>query len=70
MPAEELHPCHDTGVILGDVMKASCAGGSGPTVWTLDPDGGGSKDNPKFLFHKDLGTQIGTRRRGRGTARC
>ena len=40
-------------------MKASCAGGSGPTVWTLDPDEGGSKDNPKFLFHRDLGTQIG-----------
>ena len=59
MPDEELHPCHDTGVILGDVMKASCAGGPGPTVWTLDPDEGGSKENPKFLFHRDLGTQIG-----------
>jgi hypothetical protein len=59
MPAEEAHPCHDTGVILGDVMKASCAGGSGPTVWTLDPDEGGSLEDPKFLFHRDLGTQIG-----------
>jgi hypothetical protein len=58
-PPEELHPCHDTGVILGDVMKASCAGGSGPSVWTLDPAEGGSLDNPKFLFHRDLGTQIG-----------
>ena len=54
-----LHPCHDTGVILGDVMKASCAGGPGPTVWTLDPAQGGSLEDPKFLFHKDLGTQIG-----------
>jgi hypothetical protein len=59
MPPEEAHPCHDTGVILGDVMKASCAGGPGPTVWTLDPAQGGSKEDPKFLFHKDLGTQIG-----------
>ena len=58
-PGENLHPCHDTGVILGDVMKASCAGGPGPTVWTLDPAQGGSKENPKFLFHRDLGTQIG-----------
>ena len=59
MPVAELHPCHDTGVILGDVMKASCAGGPGPTVWTLDPDEGGSKEDPKFLFHRDLETQIG-----------
>ena len=58
-PVEELHPCHDTGVILGDVMKVSCAGGSGPSVWTIDPDEGGSKDNPEFLFHRDLGTGIG-----------
>jgi len=58
-PPEELHPCHDTGVILGDVMKASCAGGSGPTVWSLDPADGGSLDNPMFMFHRDLGTSIG-----------
>jgi hypothetical protein len=58
-PAEELHPCHDTGVILGDVKKVSCAGGSGPTVWTVDPAEGGALDNPKFLFHRDLGTGIG-----------
>jgi hypothetical protein len=58
-PPEELHPCHDTAVILGDVMKASCAGGSGPTVWSLDPADGGSLDNPMFMFHRDLGTSIG-----------
>jgi hypothetical protein len=56
---EELHPCHDTGVILGDVKRVACAGGSGPTVWTVDPREGGSLDNPKFLYHRDLGTQIG-----------
>jgi hypothetical protein len=58
-PPEELHPCHDTAVILGDVMKAACAGGSGPTVWSLDPADGGSLDNPMFMFHRDLGTSIG-----------
>jgi hypothetical protein len=58
-PPEELHPCHDTGVILGDAMKASCAGGSGPSVWSLDPADGGSLDNPMFMFHRDLGTSIG-----------
>jgi hypothetical protein len=58
-PVEELHPCHDTGVILGDVMKAACAGGSGPTVWSLDPADGGALDDPEFLFHRDLGTSIG-----------
>jgi len=59
MPAEELHPCHDTGVILGDVKRVACAGGSGPTVWTVDPAEGGSLDNPKFLYHRNLGTTIG-----------
>ena len=58
-PPEELHPCHDTGVILGDVKRVACAGGSGPSVWTVDPAEGGSLDNPKFLFHRDLGTQVG-----------
>ncbi len=27
--------CHDTGVILGDVMMAACAGDDGFTTWTL-----------------------------------
>ena len=58
-PPAELHPCHDTGVILGDVNRVACAGGNGPSVWTIDPDEGGSKDNPMFLYHRDLGTGIG-----------
>jgi hypothetical protein len=58
-PPETLHPCHDTGVILGDVNLVGCAGGSGPTVWTIDPDEGGSKEDPEFMYHRDLGTQIG-----------
>jgi hypothetical protein len=54
-----LHPCHDTGVILGDVNKVACAGGSGPTVWSLDPADGGSLEDPQFMYHRDLGTSIG-----------
>jgi hypothetical protein len=54
-----LHPCHDTAVILGDVNLVGCAGGSGPTVWTIDPDEGGSKEDPELMYHRDLGTQIG-----------
>ena len=28
--------CHDTGVILGDVLRAACSGGQGFAVWSLD----------------------------------
>ena len=56
---DDLHPCHDTGVILGDVNRVACAGGSGPTVWSIDRADGGSKEDPELLFHRDLGTQIG-----------
>jgi len=42
--------CHDSGVILGDEMKLSCAGGNGFTTWTLDPAAGGSLADPKFLY--------------------
>jgi len=58
-PPEQLHPCHDIGVILGDALKAACAGGSGPSVWSLDPADGGSLENPMFLYHRDLGTSVG-----------
>src|SRR5918997_1428183 len=56
---EELHPCHDTGVILGSVDLVACAGGSGPTVWSTKRRDGGSKEDPALLYHKDLGTGIG-----------
>jgi hypothetical protein len=42
--------CHDSGVILGDEMKLSCAGGNGFTTWTLDPADGGSLTDPRFLY--------------------
>jgi hypothetical protein len=64
-PAEQHHPCHDTGVILGDAMMVACAGsndatgptgeGPGAAFYTIDPAKGGAKDNPKFLFYKVTG---------------
>jgi hypothetical protein len=40
--------CHDTGVILGDKLKAACAGGNGFTVFSMDPADGGSLGLPVF----------------------
>jgi hypothetical protein len=51
--------CHDTGVILGDVLRAACAGGEGFAVWSLDPADGGSKLNPQLLYTKNLKTTEG-----------
>jgi hypothetical protein len=42
--------CHDTGVILGDAMKVSCAGSDGFTVWSLDPADGGSLEDPAVQY--------------------
>ena len=64
-PADPAHPpgspapnsnfaCHDTGVILGRAMKASCAGGEGFAVWSLGGKDGGSLDNPRFLYNHAL----------------
>ncbi len=38
--------CHDTGVILGDAMMASCAGDNGFTTWSIAED----LENPTFLY--------------------
>jgi len=60
-PLENLHSCHDTGVILGDTNLVACAGqtsatgGNGITVFSLDPAMGGSKEDPMFLYHKTTG---------------
>jgi len=52
--------CHDTGVILGDVLKTACAGGNGLTVWSMDPADGGSLTDPELLFQRTLeGVSIG-----------
>jgi hypothetical protein len=52
--------CHDTGVILGDVQMAACAGGNGFTVWSMDPDDGGSLEDPLQLYSRTVaGVSIG-----------
>jgi hypothetical protein len=49
--------CHDTGVILGDANLASCAGGNGFTVWSLDP---GNLEDPEILYSRPIpGVSIG-----------
>jgi hypothetical protein len=56
---EHRHSCHDTGVILGDTNMVACAGSGGPgngaSVYTMDPALGGSKEDPKWLYHKVTG---------------
>jgi hypothetical protein len=52
--------CHDTAVILGDVMKAACAGGNGLTLWSIGGPDGGSLDDPEFLWSRSFaGVSIG-----------
>lgn len=52
--------CHDTGVILGDVLKAACAGGNGFTVWSMNPADGGSLVDPVQLYSRTItGVGIG-----------
>jgi len=59
IPPNPERSCHDTGVILGDVMMAACAGGDGVSVWSLDADGG-SLANPQFLYSRSVpGVTIG-----------
>jgi hypothetical protein len=61
-PDEEIehrHSCHDTSVILGDANFVACSGSGGPgngaSVYTTDPALGGSKEDPKWLYHKVTG---------------
>jgi hypothetical protein len=42
--------CHDSGVILGDVMKAVCASGAAANVYSLGGADGGSLEDPEFLY--------------------
>jgi hypothetical protein len=48
-----MHTCHDIGVILGDVMRAACAGGTGVRVFSLGGTSGGTLEDPQLLFHVD-----------------
>jgi hypothetical protein len=55
-----MHTCHDIGIILGDVMKAACAGGEGFRVFSLGGPDGGSLEDPELLYHVDVpGVTIG-----------
>jgi hypothetical protein len=46
--------CHDTGVILGSVNLVACAGGNGFSVWSVDPDDGGSLEDPAILYSQSI----------------
>jgi hypothetical protein len=46
--------CHDVGVILGNTMKAACAGHRGPQVYDIGGDAGGSLDDPEFLWDVEI----------------
>jgi PA domain len=60
LPDDPDRACHDTGVILGSVMRAACAGHDGFTVWSLDPAEGGSLADPALLYSRRLeGISIG-----------
>ena len=49
--------CHDTGVILGDANLAACAGGTGFSAWSLDPD---NLEDPELLYSRTIpGVSIG-----------
>jgi hypothetical protein len=58
-PSADLIACHDTGVILGDVLRAACAGGQGFAVWSLDPADGGSLVDPALLYTKNMKVELG-----------
>ena len=74
--AADLIACHDTGIILGDVLKAACAGGQGFAVWSMDSADGGSLIDPALLYTKNIKASRwartstpATRRRSPTTAR-
>ena len=57
---DSMHTCHDIGVILGDAMRAACAGGAGARIFSLDPADGASLDDPVLMHHFDIpGVTIG-----------
>jgi hypothetical protein len=47
-------PCHDNGVILGDALLTGCAGGNGFSVFSMDPDDGGSLEDPILLYSQPV----------------
>jgi hypothetical protein len=55
---DAMHTCHDIGVILGDAMRAVCAGGDGFRVFSLrdDEDEDGSLVDPELMHHVTVPT--------------
>jgi hypothetical protein len=49
-PLEEAGACHDSAVILGDVMKLACASHDHANVFSLGGPDGGSLEDPEFLY--------------------
>jgi LVIVD repeat len=49
-PLEEADACHDSGVILGDVMKLACASHDHANVFSIGGPDGGSLEDPEFLY--------------------
>ena len=58
-PAGANIACHDTGVILGKVLRAACAGGQGFAVWSLDRRDGGSLTDPALLYVRNMKAELG-----------
>jgi LVIVD repeat len=46
-----MHSCHDIGVILGNVLRAGCAGGDGFRMFSLGGPSGGSLEDPQLMHH-------------------
>jgi hypothetical protein len=42
--------CHDAGVILGDANLLACASGHAANVFSIGAPGGGTLENPQFLY--------------------
>jgi hypothetical protein len=49
-PLEEADACHDSAVILGDVMKLACASHDHANVFSIGGSQGGSLEDPEFLY--------------------
>jgi LVIVD repeat len=49
-PLMEADACHDSGVILGDVMKLACASHDHANVFSIGGPDGGSLEDPEFLY--------------------
>jgi hypothetical protein len=49
-PLTDAGACHDSGVILGDVMKLACASHDHANVYSIGGADGGSLEDPEFLY--------------------